>query len=130
MFVIRTTDLKKTLWKNGLGLSTKLLSHPTESGVSNFDWRVSLAEINAPCEFSLFPGCDRALVILSDDGLILNREKIQPLRVALFPGETITRAAHRQAVEDVIELAAPTRKAVEDARCSARSLHDRRRHRT
>lgn len=92
VFVIRAVDLKKTLWKNGSGFSSQVLAHPPGSSVTDFDWRVSLAEINAPGEFSKFPGCDRALVLLNRRGVILNDKKIEPLTVVRFPGEITSRA--------------------------------------
>lgn len=36
-----------------------------------FGWRLSIAEIERDCAFSLFPGCDRHLVLLSGNGMTL-----------------------------------------------------------
>lgn len=36
-----------------------------------FDWRLSIAEIERDCAFSVFPGCDRQLVLLSGNGMTL-----------------------------------------------------------
>ncbi len=92
MFVIRAVDLKKTLWKNGSGFSSLVIAHPHGSSVTGFDWRVSVAEINSDGEFSQFPSCDRALVLLNPGGVILNGEKIEPLTIVRFPGEITSRA--------------------------------------
>lgn len=56
-------------WRNGAGW-TREIARGSAVGV-DWDWRLSIAEIDAPSEFSRFPGVDREQVLLSGDGLLL-----------------------------------------------------------
>ena len=51
-------------WKNGGGVTHEVMTYPDGAGLDDFHWRVSVAEVNAPGAFSLFPDCDRILSIL------------------------------------------------------------------
>ena len=51
-------------WKNGGGTTTEVAAFPEASGLENFGWRVSIAEVAQSGAFSLFPGIDRHLVLL------------------------------------------------------------------
>ena len=59
-----------TPWKNGGGTTRELVSKPTDAG-SDFDWRVSIATIDAAGPFSPFPGVDRTIMLLAGDGVRL-----------------------------------------------------------
>ncbi|HVV66414.1 MAG TPA: HutD family protein [Rhizomicrobium sp.] len=52
-------------WKNGGGTTRVVAVHPKTAGLEDFDWRVSIAEIEKPGPFSRFEGIDRALLVLS-----------------------------------------------------------------
>lgn len=56
-------------WRNGAGW-TREIARGSRAG-ADWDWRMSIAEIDAPGEFSRFPGVDREQVLLSGDGLLL-----------------------------------------------------------
>lgn len=58
-------------WKNGAGWTSEVLRVPDGE---NWDWRVSLAEVEADGPFSVFPGIDRWLVLLSGNGMQLRFE--------------------------------------------------------
>ncbi len=58
-------------WKNGGGSTCTLAIEPPDAALDNFQWRISLAEVNSPGEFSPFPGIDRTILLWSGDGLIL-----------------------------------------------------------
>ena len=66
-------DYRRMRWKNGLGWTTELALRPAGSALddASFDWRLSLAEVDADCEFSRFPGYDRTIMLLSGDGMEL-----------------------------------------------------------
>jgi environmental stress-induced protein Ves len=66
---ITPADYRRVRWKNGLGWTTELAIRPTIQG--EFDWRVSIAEVDADCEFSCFPGIDRSLLVLAGEGMAL-----------------------------------------------------------
>lgn len=52
-------------WKNGGGVTTEILAWPPEAGFDDFDWRISMAQVAAGGPFSVFPGIDRTLTVLS-----------------------------------------------------------------
>lgn len=56
-------------WRNGAGWTRTILQQP-EAG-QDFDWRASIAEIDADCRYSAFPGCDRQQALLSGEGATL-----------------------------------------------------------
>jgi len=58
-------------WKNGAGVTREVAAFPPGSGLDSFDWRVSIADVGEDGPFSLFPGIDRTLTILSGDGITL-----------------------------------------------------------
>ncbi len=61
-------DYRRMPWRNGGGLTTELARHPSEG---DFDWRVSMADIENDGDFSAFTGYDRSLLLLSGQGLSL-----------------------------------------------------------
>lgn len=54
-------------WKNDLGWTREIVREP--AGEGDFDWRLSIAEIDQNCPFSAFPGCRRSLVLLQGNGM-------------------------------------------------------------
>lgn len=81
-------DHKVMPWSNGAGITYEVVRSP-ESG--DFDWRVSLAEIENDGPFSVLSGIDRSLVLLEGEQVILtNADKtirLEELIVYNFPGE-------------------------------------------
>lgn len=51
-------------WKNGGGVTTELLIEPPGATLDNFEWRLSMARLDADGPFSAFPGIDRYLAML------------------------------------------------------------------
>ena len=58
-------------WKNGGGRTTEIAVHPPGAGLDAFDWRVSIADVEADGPFSPFPGIDRTIVLLDGAGMRL-----------------------------------------------------------
>lgn len=56
-------------WKNGRGVTREIAREPAIG--EEFAWRLSLAQIDADCDFSAFPGYRRALVLVTGDNLQL-----------------------------------------------------------
>jgi len=56
-------------WRNGAGWTREIARGDRPDG--KWDWRVSIAEIDAPSGFSRFDGVDREQVLLSGGGLSL-----------------------------------------------------------
>ncbi|MBZ5714909.1 HutD/Ves family protein [Nannocystis pusilla] len=85
---------RRVRWKNDLGWTTELAVRP--DGASEFDWRVSIAEVDADCTFSNFPGIDRSVLVLSGPGfdLHVDGEPPAPLRLGgpahAFSGDRTT----------------------------------------
>jgi len=66
-----TDAIAATPWKNGGGSTREIACLPAHSSLDSFDWRVSLATIASDGPFSIFPGIDRVLTLLSGTGLKL-----------------------------------------------------------
>ena len=58
-------------WKNGAGLTREIAVGPKRTGAGDFDWRISLAEVERDAPFSAFPGIDRCIVLLRGVGMRL-----------------------------------------------------------
>jgi environmental stress-induced protein Ves len=58
-------------WKNGGGTTRQLAVGPADATADDFLWRISIAQIDAPGEFSMFPGIDRTILLWRGDGVNL-----------------------------------------------------------
>lgn len=58
-------------WKNGGGTTNELASAPVGSGLDDFHWRISVAEVTSAGPFSSFSGVDRTLALLDGSALDL-----------------------------------------------------------
>jgi environmental stress-induced protein Ves len=67
-------DLHATPWKNGGGLTREVLWQPTGASLDDFDWRVSVAQIDSDGPFSAFPGIDRVITLIDGVGVQLRSE--------------------------------------------------------
>jgi uncharacterized protein len=79
-------------WKNGGGATRTLAVEPPDATLNDFLWRISMAEVGEPGEFSLFPGIDRTILLWSGNGLVLRAANwsftvAQPLAPFSFRGE-------------------------------------------
>lgn len=52
-------------WKNGGGVTSEVLVHPSGAGFDDFVWRISIADVASDGPFSRFPGVDRVLTVLA-----------------------------------------------------------------
>jgi environmental stress-induced protein Ves len=62
---------RRVRWKNGLGWTSEIAVEPPEG---EWNFRLSIAEVDADSEFSRFPGIDRSLVVLDGAGMVLDVE--------------------------------------------------------
>ena len=81
--VIPANEYRRVRWKNGLGWTREIArgyAHPAQQPAlagadaqtgDDWDWRLSIAEIEQDAAFSTFPGIDRELVLLQGNGLRL-----------------------------------------------------------
>lgn len=94
----RAADHRRSRWKNGKGETYEVAVHPPAATLDSFEWRISIALLEADAEFSEFPGIDRTLTIIEGDGIALVVDGIEhrldtsaaPLR---FAGDRPARAA-------------------------------------
>ena len=92
--VIAANEYRRERWKNGTGWTREIVRTP-ETG--DWDWRLSIAEIEQDGPFSAFPGIDRELVLIRGNGLRLRFSdgevhELQPPHARLrFAGEREVR---------------------------------------
>ena len=72
MQVIQREAYRRMPWKNGQGLTEEVMAFPEGAGVDGFDWRLSIAHVDADGPFSPFPGIDRTIALLEGEGLALD----------------------------------------------------------
>jgi hypothetical protein len=71
MRIIRASECRTMPWKNGGGTTTEIAAHPPGSSLDEFDWRISMAHVGTEGPFSVFPGIDRTLSVLTGSGIAL-----------------------------------------------------------
>ena len=98
MRILRAADHKRMPWKNGGGETTEIAVFPEHAGLSQFDWRVSMARVDGDGPFSNFLGIDRTLSILEGAGIVLDVEGRASKRLVVesephsFPADVVTSA--------------------------------------
>jgi environmental stress-induced protein Ves len=70
-WVIPANEYRRERWRNGLGWTREIHAHAAAGSPDDWEWRLSIAEIEQDAPFSAFPGIDRELVLLSGNGLRL-----------------------------------------------------------
>ncbi len=93
-------DTSAIPWKNGRGTTRELAVWPEAACFErgDFDWRISLACVDAPGPFSSFAGYDRVLVVTRGNGLVIShgasapRARLRPLEPYRFSGDWPTNA--------------------------------------
>lgn len=80
---LRAADYRRMRWKNGGGWTTELAAHPPAGDNANveFDWRISVAEIESDGAFSIFPNCDRFIALLEGFGMELTFDAAPAVRL-------------------------------------------------
>jgi len=90
--VIPANEYRRVRWKNGTGWTREIARMPDRE---DWDWRLSIAEIEQDGPFSLFPGIERELVLIRGNGLRLRfgdgeaRELRPPHERIRFAGERV-----------------------------------------
>jgi uncharacterized protein len=84
MLVIPFASLKPQPWRNGGGSTREIASG---GSAASPDWRLSIADLEKPGEFSAFPGMERTFMViegevaeLTVDGTVRRLERFRPLR--------------------------------------------------
>jgi uncharacterized protein len=92
-WVIPANEYRRERWRNGLGWTREIHAHAAAGSPDDWEWRLSIAEIEHDAPFSAFPGVERELVLLSGNGLRLRfddgevRELHPPHDKLRFAGE-------------------------------------------
>ncbi len=92
--IIRLSDCPSQPWKNGLGSTREIAVQPSNAGMDDFLWRVSIAEVDSAAPFSSFPGIDRQIALLDGAGFTMTLDDGQvhalttPFAPFAFAGES------------------------------------------
>jgi environmental stress-induced protein Ves len=89
--IIRSADYSARPWKNGGGTTRDIVVSPPGTSLDDFDWRLSLAQVDRDGPFSRFDNVDRTLVLLS--GAMTLHE--QDRRIDLVRNEPVAFAGER-----------------------------------
>lgn len=95
--ILPASGYRRMQWKNGAGWTSEILKvHGSDDRDSNdWEWRLSIAEIETDAPFSAFPGVERELVLLAGNGLRLRfddgavHELLPPHDKLRFAGERV-----------------------------------------
>ena len=95
------SDYKTMPWANGKGVTVEMLRIEVAGAVK---WRLSRASVVEDGDFSLFPGIDRNLTVITGPGFDLVSADAtlpaRPLHPVAFPGDVAIRAAGVAAPSD------------------------------
>lgn len=98
LHILTPAEYRSMPWKNGKGVTLELFRSPPPQGegLSDFDWRVSIALVPSDGPFSRFPGMDRLICVLEGAGMRLTHgegveaRSVLPFQPHAFSGETTT----------------------------------------
>lgn len=93
--LIPANEYRRERWKNGLGWTREIFRHPVQG--QDWDWRLSIAEVDKDGPFSAFPGVDRELVLLAGEGMRLRFEDGE--QVDLLPPHDRIRFSGERALQ-------------------------------
>ncbi|MER8186746.1 HutD family protein [Kitasatospora sp. NPDC094015] len=93
--VLRADGRAATRWLNGGGVTREVAGAPAGSGLTDFAWRVSLADVAQGGPFSRFEGVDRVITVVEGAGMALTVDGTEhriaePFRPFAFAGEAGT----------------------------------------
>jgi len=104
--ILRGQDYRRERWRNGGGWTRQVHAEPAADGSAEWDWRLSIAEIDADAPFSAFPGVDRELVLLQGNGMRLRFDDGE-VHELLPPHDRLRFAGERALVGELVD--GPTR---------------------
>ena len=82
MHLLLLDEVRPEPWRNGGGVTRPLVSAreagSASTGSASADWRLSLADISADAEFSVFPGMQRHAVLLGSGAVSLASNGAEP----------------------------------------------------
>lgn len=87
--LLRWAQQRPSPWKNGGGVTREIAVWPPDT--TDFDWRVSIADVETDGPFSSYPGIDRVITLLEGPSMRLTSggrtKDLTPLEPFDFPGE-------------------------------------------
>lgn len=89
--ILRSNDYPSRPWKNGGGTTRDIVVSPPGASLDDFDWRLSLAQVDRDGPFSRFEDVDRTLVLL--DGAMTLQDRNG--RIELARNEPVTFEGER-----------------------------------
>lgn len=69
--IISTKDVPSTAWRNGAGTTREIAALRAPGSPTDFEWRISVADLTRDASFSRFPGIDRTFLVASGAGVVL-----------------------------------------------------------
>jgi environmental stress-induced protein Ves len=101
--LVRFADCAPEPWANGGGVTRVIAKGRFGEGASDYDWRLSVADVSTSGAFSKLPGVDRVITLTDGPNLLLTidgqQHTLEPFRPLPFTGEAATEC----------EVVAPTR---------------------
>ena len=97
--VIPANTYRRERWKNELGWTREIARSPEEG---EWDWRLSIADIEQDAAFSRFEGVERELVLLSGNGVRLRFDDGESIEVAP-PHGRLRFAGERPATGELLD---------------------------
>ncbi|WP_406195527.1 HutD family protein [Streptomyces europaeiscabiei] len=98
--VLRWSEYRSMPWKNGGGVTREVASGAMQAPMisaeitDGFDWRVSVADVDAGGSFSVFPGIDRVITLVEGEGMVLTVDgtphPVGPFSPFAFSGDAAT----------------------------------------
>lgn len=76
--VLRAADHRKMRWLNGGGWTSEIIAWPHSE---NWEWRLSVADIEQGGPFSVFADVDRTIALLQGSGFVLTVEDLPPVTI-------------------------------------------------
>jgi uncharacterized protein len=73
--ILRSADYPARPWKNSGGTTRDIVVSPPGASLDDFDWRLSLAQVDRDGPFSRFDNVDRTLVLLSGAMTLHERDR-------------------------------------------------------
>lgn len=77
--ILPAAGYRAMAWKNGQGITHEIAREPAAG--NSFLWQLSIAEVSADGEFSLFPGCDRTITLIQGAGMELDLDEAPAKRI-------------------------------------------------
>src|SRR3954451_5154614 len=92
--LVRFADCTPEPWANGGGVTRVIAKGQFDGGSSDYDWRLSVADVSTSGAFSRLPGVDRVIILTDGPGLLLTidgrEHELVPFQPLPFAGEANT----------------------------------------